>query len=276
MTVLDPPVVSADDRGFLLGDGLFETIRLYRGRPFRLAAHLRRLAEGAGRVGIDWPPDLEGRVERSVAGWGGDDGALRITLTRGGEGGVRPEEGAASRAAIRITPWRAEGRWYEEGLRAHAAGVVASGALTAGLKTLGYLERVQAVRTAVARGGDEALLSDERGALVEGSASNLLVVEEGRVLAPGPAQGALPGITREVVLARLRDDGFEVAERTVPRAEAHAAAEILLTSSLREVVPVVELDGRPVGEGCPGPVFRAAVEGLRARVAAELDLEGSG
>lgn len=272
MTHLDPRVVPADDRGFLLGDGLFETVRLYEGRPFRLEAHLRRLEGGADRLGMPLPGDLADRVGASIEAWDGTDGALRITCTSGTGAGLERPRDEPSRIAVQIRPWRASPEWWSRGLRAHTAGTVSAGALTSGLKCLGYVERIQALAVARDRGGDEAILRNEHGELVEGSASNLLTVEKETIVAPGPAQGALPGITRGIVLEILKEAGYRVEERGVLPGSVGRADEVLLTSSLREVVPVVALDEAPVGSGRPGPVFRTAIEGLRALVAAELGL----
>lgn len=278
MTLLDPSHIPSDDRGFLLGDGLFETVRLYRGRPFRLEAHLLRLEEGAERVGIPVPGDLRARVEAAVGKWGEGGGALRITLTRGtgagaaGQAGLDGHGAEVPGLAVQVRDWSPDPRWYAEGLRAHPAGVVAANALTAGLKSVGYLERIQALRVVGSRGGDEALVRNEGGELVGGSASNLLLVTGETVLAPGVGAGALPGITREVVLGVLRGKGLSVEERGVPPGALADASELLLTSSLREVVPVVRVASDPIGSGRPGPIFRAALLGLRDRVAAELGL----
>lgn len=274
MSLLDPPRVPADDRGFLLGDGLFETVRLYRGRPFRLDAHLDRLRAGAARLGIPVPGDLEERLDRALADLGEGEGALRITLSRGPGPGLGPPASPVPTLAVQIRPWAPDPGWYREGITARVVGRVAEGALTAGLKALGYLENVQALREARETGADEALLTDSRGRVVEGAASNLVALAEGRVLAPGPESGALPGITRGIVLELLRAEGREVEERAVSRTELSEAEEVLLTSSLREVVPVVRVDGRRVGAGRPGGLFRGVSEGLRRTVDGELDVGG--
>jgi len=273
VTFLDPESIPADDRGFLLGDGLFETVRLYRGRPFRLEAHLLRMERGAKSLGVAVPRDLRSRIARALEGWGGAHGALRITLTRGSGAGLHPPRGREPRIALQIREWRPDPRWWTHGLRAHPAGVVSAAALTAGLKSLGYLERIQALEIARSRGGEEAILSNEHGEFVEGSASNLLVVEGRTILAPGATAGALPGITREVVLGLLGKDGFLVEERGVSRPALARASEVLLTSSLREVVPVIRVGEEAVGSGEPGPTFRIALDGLRAQVASELGLQ---
>ena len=273
MTLLDPTAIPADDRAFLLGDGLFETVRLYRGRPFRLEAHLERLEEGAERLGIPVPGDLRGRVERALEEWDDREGALRITLSRGTGAGFAPAPGRDPLAAVQIREWRPDPRWWTEGFRAHLTGRVHTGALTAGIKGIGYLERIQALRDARTRGGDEAVLLNERGLAMGGSASNLLVVEGQWVAAPGPEAGALPGVTRGVVLEVLDGAGYRIREEGVEPDAFSRASEVLLTSSLREVVPVVRVGKDVVGSGAPGPVLMIALQGLRERVASELGLQ---
>jgi branched-chain amino acid aminotransferase len=278
VNLLDPPIIPSDDRGLLLGDGLFETVRLYRGRPFRLEAHLLRLEEGAGRVGIPVPDDLRARVSTALDGWGETDGALRITLTRGagkgpaGATGLHGDGGGTPTLVVQVREWRPDPRWYSEGLRARLAGRVTAGALTAGIKSLAYLERIQALRVAREQGADEALLRNGADGVVGGSASNILAVVGGTLLAPGVGEGALPGITREVVMGTLRERGFEVDETAIAPEDLAGASEILLTSSLRGVVPVVEVGGDRIGSGRPGRIFRTASLGLWDRVRAEVGI----
>ena len=274
MTLLDPPGIPADDRAFLLGDGLFETLRLYRGRPFRLTAHLERLEEGAERLGIPVPGDLRGRVDQALEDWGDREGALRVTVSRGAGAGLAPAPGREPLAAVQIREWRPEPRWWTEGFRAHLTGRVHAEALTAGIKGIGYLERIQALRDARARGFDEAILLNERGLAMGGSASNLLVVEGRSVTAPGAGAGALPGVTRRVVLEVLEGAGYRIREEGVEPEAFSQASEVLLTSSLREVVPVVRVGKEVVGSGVPGPVLLTTLRGLRERVASELGFQG--
>jgi branched-chain amino acid aminotransferase len=278
MSASDPPVVPADDRGLLLGDGLFETVPLYRGRPFRLEAHLARLEGGASRVGIPVPADLRERVRGAVARWKGRDGGLRITLTRGTGPGLAPPPPPSSRLVIGMLAAKAGEKESGgvRGLRAVIRGRLEERALVSGLKVLGMLERVQALRLARAGGADEALIRNSRDLLVEGSASNLLAVRGTVLIAPGPEQGALPGITREVLLGLAPSMGLAVAERGVAVAELEDLSEILLSSSLREVVPVIEVEGRPLGSGAPGPVFLEMARRFREIVEVELGLEGTG
>jgi branched-chain amino acid aminotransferase len=270
--VTDVPAEPPLDRGLLLGDGLFETLRLYRGRPFRLDAHLARLRDGAGRVGIPVPPDLNPRVDEVVRRWAGEDGALRILLTRGVGSGLAPPSRPVPTLRVWAEPLAVDAGLLRRGLRAVVRGFVHERALTAGLKTTGYLERIQAVREGHAAGAHEALLRNSAGRVVEGSASNLFWTLGSALLTPSVDEGALPGITRAVVLEVAERLGIPVRSGSPTPGELEASEEVFLSSSLRELAPIVEIEGRPVGPGRPGPVFRAVREGFRDVVVRELDL----
>jgi branched-subunit amino acid aminotransferase/4-amino-4-deoxychorismate lyase len=270
MTFLDPSSVPADDRGLLLGDGLFETIRLYRGRPFRLNRHLRRLRDGAGVIGIDVPEGIEGTIEATLQEWGRIDGALRITLTRGAGAGLLPSHSTEGRLLLLLRPLEPDRAVLPQGLRAVIRGRVDERALTIGLKALGYLERIQAVRLANEVGMEEALLQNSTGDLVEGAASNLFGVYEGVLIAPGVREGALPGITREVLLEEAKKMSISIEERGIPVEEVGRLSELFLSSSLREVAHLSEVEGVRIGSGAPGPIFRALSERYAAAVEGEV------
>jgi branched-chain amino acid aminotransferase len=271
---LDPSVVPAEDRGFLLGDGLFETVGVHGGVAFRLRAHLARLREGAARLGIPVPEGLEVRVRRALpVGW---DGALRITVSRGVGGTLDGIGAVGPTVAIRLAPgvpWRA-GAWEgpePAGLRAVLEGRLAEGAITAGIKGTAYHERIAALRRARERGADEALLRASSGKIVEATASNLIAVTgRGRLVSPGPGQGVLAGITRGVVLDEARADGFTVEERALAVGELGSIRELMLTSSIRGVAAVVEVEGRPVGDGVVGGAFFQLRNAYRRVVAREV------
>lgn len=267
--VLDPLTISAEDRAFLLGDGLFETIRVYRGRPFRLSAHLERLERGMDRIGLQLA-EIDFLRERlgEALSRGPDEAALRITVSRGVGGGPAGEGATNPTVAIRVIPVQRQTR----ALHAVLEGWIHEAALTAGLKITGYLERIVALRRARARGAHEALIRNSRGEVVEGSTSNVVGVDRtGVLLAPGAAQGVLSGITLGVVLGAARDAGIVVEERGIRPDEIPALRELFLTSSIRELAPVVEVEGDPVGSGEPGPVFIALRRAFREVVAAEVE-----
>lgn len=272
-----PGRISSGDRGFLLGDGLFETVRVYRGVPFHMSAHLDRLARGAEEVEIPLPPGMEDRIDSFLSqllhGHEGSgpprgEGVLRISVSRGedrrwdGEGGSAP-----ARLALRWIPLGRSPAWSGDPLTARLLGHIHHRALTATLKGLGYLERITALRRARAMGADEALVRNADGRIVGGSTSNLVgVTSRGALVSPGPAEGARPGVTRGVVLAAARGLGMPVEERGVEAAELGELVEIFLTSSVRELAPVGAVEGRPVGEGRPGPTFLRLRQAFRDEV----------
>ncbi len=280
----------SQDRGFLLGDGLFETVRLYRGRPFRLADHLARLEKSAKRIRIPYPGGVVERVQRALAeANSAGEGSLRITLTRGpGPGLLPPDPPMEPTLRVEVRPIHAapgtlpdgsgssgsggayESGFLESGLEARILGRVDETALTAGMKGIGYLERITALLLAREAGAQEALLRNGTGRVVSGSASNLFVVGEGGLQTPRVEDGVLPGITRQVVLELAGELGWGMELRAPEDAELLGADEIFLTSSLRELTPVVGVDGQTVGSGRPGPVFQALRSAFRGRVAREL------
>ena len=271
MRVLDPLTLPADDRGVLLGDGLFETVRLYGGRPFRLEAHLGRMEAAAELLGIAVPAELRGRIRSALDGWGEQDGALRVTLTRGTGRGLIPPDDPEPRLLLAIDSLPAPLPPEEViGLTGRTLGRVDENGLVSGLKVLGYAERIQALRLARGAGADEALLRNSLGELVEGSASNVIAVRERRIVSPGRVSGALPGITRSVMIEIAAAAGLDVEERGLAPEELDGLDELILTSSLRELAPVVEVNGRPIGSGTPGEIFLSLLGAFRETVSREL------
>jgi branched-chain amino acid aminotransferase len=274
------------DRGLLLGDGLFETVLLRNGRPFRLGRHLARLEEGASRVGIPVPDDLEGRIDetlrrarRRVDTPASEDAprweALRITLTRGPGDGLIPPEDPAPGLYLRVRTIRRAPPAERPGISAVTAGRVDERALSNALKSTGYLERILAHREARRQGADEAILLNSRDRMVEGSASNLFRVREGVLYTPGCREGALPGVTRAVLLELAASMGIPLGEGPAAPTpeEAYTDCELFLSSSIRGPIALVRLDGTPIGpterEGRPGPVFSRLAEALERLIESE-------
>jgi branched-subunit amino acid aminotransferase/4-amino-4-deoxychorismate lyase len=276
--------VPVEDRGFLLGDGLFETMRARGGAVFRLGEHLARLRSGASRIGLAAPGGVEravadvveaaGRaahgpatvappgVERAVAevvaaaGRAVPDLAVRLTLTRGPGGpGLEPGRDAEPTLAVSARPLRIASGRRDAGLSLRTSTHrLSSRSITAGLKALGYLPNLLARAQARAAGADDALLLDDRGLVSEASAANLFWLTPGGTLrTPAASCPILPGITRAAVLEIASPRSLAVEEGEWRPEELAAAAEAFATSSLRGVVPVTALDGLPIGAGGPGP-----------------------
>lgn len=273
----DAAHVSALDRGLTLADGVFETMRVYGGTVFRLDRHLARLGGALAALEIPPTPGAGDAVLAAVAeAAAGDarlrDAAVRLTVTRGPGGGVAPPAASgAPTVVVAVLPLPDfPARLYAEGLAAHvASGRRNERAMTAGLKTLAYTDAVAAMLEARRAGADEVLFLDTEGHCSEASASNLFAVAGGALVTPPTSCGALPGITRAAVLELADALGIPAAERAFGPDALLAADEAFLTSSLRELAPLVRVGGRPIGRGAPGPVTRALAAAFAALVRRE-------
>ncbi|WP_029009652.1 aminotransferase class IV [Azospirillum halopraeferens] len=241
------------DRGFTLGDGLFETLRVAGGRVCHGDRHLARLSAGARVLDLPVPygPDaLAAAMAALIAARGLEDGVLRLTLSRGtGARGVPPPPDPHPTVLITAAPLPPPGG----PMRAVIATVTRRNEHSplSRLKTLNYLDSVLARQEAARRGADEALLLNTAGRLAESSVANLFVVLEGRTVTPPVADGALPGIRRALLLERGHAE-----ERSLTPDDLARAGEAFLANSLG-LRPLVAVDGRPVGNGAPGPVWAA-------------------
>lgn len=263
----DDAKVSVYDRGFLYGDAVFEVLRTYGGRPFVLGEHLARLRRSAERVLIRLPVDeatLGAEVEAVIAAAradGAGEAYVRIVVTRGrGPLSLDPDTASHPLRVVLVEPVTPPPR--DTYLRGVALALVATrravdDTAAAGAKVGNYLSNLLALHEAKARGAQEALIVDARGHVVEGASSNVFVVTAGRVATPPESAGILAGITRAHVLAAARDVGIPVDERALLPDDVFGADEVFITSSIRELVPVVRVDGRLIGTGAPGPVARA-------------------
>jgi branched-chain amino acid aminotransferase len=251
--------VSVFDHGLLYGDGLFETLRVYGGRFFRLEAHLARLEDGARQLDLPLPwtrSYLAEALRGTVTANGIHDGAIRLTVTRG-EGTPVPDPGVCDRPAFFITArvWSPPGEAeFEAGVSVCLAGRHPQVHIP-GIKTLSFLPFQEARRVARCRGFDEGLLTGET-CVLEGSTSNLFLVVDGELRTPGLDSGCLPGITRAAVLELAREQGVPCRECPVDQDLLRTCEEIFLTNSLQEILPVVRFEDRIVGGGTPGPLTR--------------------
>ena len=277
--------VSVFDRGFLYGDSVYEVIRTCGGRPFELSAHLARLGRSAQRIGLAprWDaPRIAAEVERTLRASAGEDPPdpeaapwnvgeryLRVIMTRGaGELGLDPGLAVDPRAIVIVTPLRGPpARAYREGVKLAVAGVrhPPPGATDPSAKTGARVDYVLAVRDARAAGAHEALLLDEGGHVTEGASSNVFAVRGGRLLTPPPAAGILEGVTRGVVLGLSRELGMPTEEVSLRPEDLEAADEVFITSTVREILPVVRLGDRTAGGGRPGPVTARLHAAFRRR-----------
>jgi branched-chain amino acid aminotransferase len=248
--------IAPSDHGFLVGDGVFETLRSYDGVPFAVREHATRLAAGALVLGIEAPPPerFEEAVRAVLEANALADARIRATLTSGpGPPGLARGPGPPTLlvSARPLVPWPPTSSAIVAGTVRHDE----SGPLAA-VKTIGLADSVMALREARERGADEALLLNTAGEIVEATTANVFIVLDGRVETPPPGSGCLLGITREHVIALSREVGTPAVQPPIRPLALKAADEIFLTSSTREIQPVVQLDSEPVGNGEPGPVTR--------------------
>jgi D-amino acid aminotransferase len=271
--------VSALDRGLLHGDGLYDTWRTYGGEPFAVAAHLRRLAAAARVLGLPapGPADVWARRARTIVRRNGlRDATIRLTVTRGAAGDtLLPDR------RVRVTHLLTVRRLPAD-LAAQQAGGIAAVLLPfprdvaapwAALKLLGHPSAIVGRRLAMRRGAREGLYVAARGEVTEGTTSNVFLVERGTLVTPPATGGVLGGVTRDLVLRLARRAGLRVREESIPVARVRRAAEVFVTSSTVEILPVVRLDGRRVDGGTPGPVTTALQQRYRAAVAAAVGRE---
>lgn len=253
--------VSVCDHGVLYGDGVFEGIRVYAGRVFRLSDHLRRLAHSAAYIGLELPYPLEriGEiVEETVAAHGTDEAYIRLVVTRGvGELGVDPLSCHAPALFCIVA-----------GIRLYSPDALAAGinlvttsvrkpppdVLNPEVKSLNYLNSVMAKREARLRGADEGLVLNLQGKVAEASVANVFAWVDGELVTPPTIDGALPGITRATVLEAARELGLRHTVRSIGHAELMRADEVFLTGSGARLVPVARLDTAAIGNG-KRPVF---------------------
>jgi branched-chain amino acid aminotransferase len=255
--------VPASDHGFLVGDGVFETLRVYRGVPYALDEHLARLRDSMETMRLAAQPSaqLEEAAHAVLSANELTEARMRITVTSGtGPAGLARGPGPPTVlvVALPMAPWPPTSTAIVSRLRRDEHGPLA------GVKTTALAESVIAFAEAREAGADEALFLNLAGDLCEATTANVFVVRDGVAATPPLASGCLAGITRAHVL------GLGAVERVLSREDLAHADEAFLTSSTREIQPLVAIDGRPVGSGQPGPVTAQLAADYSALVAARL------
>lgn len=251
--------VSALDRGFLYGDSVYEVVRTYGGVPFALEEHLDRLARSAARLSLRLPAraDIVTEMERTLAGAGHADAYCRIVVTRG-SGPITLDPTTASAPLLVVLVKKHEPppeRTYERGIRVAIPQIrrTSPRSLDPAIKSGNYLNSVLALGEARALGCDDALMLDGEGHVTEATSSNVFVARDRALVTPALEFGLLAGVTRGLLIGLLARDGIACAERALTVREVTEADEVMLTSTLREVQPVVEVAGQRIGDGVPGP-----------------------
>lgn len=272
--------VSVFDRGFLYGDSVFEVFRTYGGVPFAEREHLERLSRSAELLMIPMPVSLDvlsAEIREVLRAAGEGDWYVRVVITRGtGPLTYDPSTATKPLRVILVAPLvLPPAVSYERGIAVCLlrASRPTDDERASGAKASNYLANLLAVHEAKQRGAQEALMLGRRGQLLEGASSNVFVVKDGKVRTPEPEPGILIGITRATVLRAAAAEGISIEETEVRPEDLYEADEAFITSSIREIMPVVVADGRTIGSGTPGPItqrLRAAyLRAVRAATGSE-------
>lgn len=267
----DKATVSVYDHGLLYGDGVFEGIRLYHGKVFKHREHIDRLYESARVLLLEMPmakEDLMKSVEETCKANGLTNGYIRLVVTRGPGGlGIDPKKCSKVNviiiaATIQLYPEEL----YQTGINVVSAATPrnASEALNPRVKSLNYLNNIMAKIEANNAGVPEVIMMNSYGRVCEGSADNLFIIKNGVIKTPDVTEGILEGITRNAIIDIAREAKFEVQECQLQRYDCYAADEFFLTGTGAELIPVVKYDGRVIGDGKPGPIFKMLRERFQA------------
>lgn len=262
--------VSVFDHGLLYGDGVFEGIRAYHGRVFKLKEHIDRLYDSARAIGLTIPlskAEMTEVVLETCRRNGLTDCYIRLVVTRGtGDLGLDPRNCGRPNViniASNISLYPPE--LYEKGL---TLGTVATRrnipeGVNPRIKSLNYLNNIMAKMEAVRQGLPEAVLLNEQGYVAECTGDNIFIVKNGVLKTPAPFIGLLEGVTRNAVIELAKKNGIPVEETVLTRYDLYVADECFLTGTAAELIPAVEIDGRMIGDGKPGPVFKRLLNEFR-------------
>lgn len=263
--------ISVFDHGLLYGDGIFEGIRFYSGRVFRLEEHIARLFLSARAILLKMPwseQEVCDIVCDTIRANGLTDGYVRLVVTRGSGGlGLNPylcETPSMFCIANTIQLYPEE--YYTNGLELITCSTrrPTHATLSPQVKSLNYLNNVMAKIECVKAGVMEGLMLNEAGTVAECTGDTVFIVKNGVVVTPKISDGALDGITRAVIFDLCEQVGLEILEDTLTRYDVYTADECFLTGTAAEVIPVVNVDDRPIGDGVPGPVFHELLAAFRA------------
>jgi branched-chain amino acid aminotransferase len=255
--------ISVFDHGLLYGDGVFEGIRVYGGKLFELEAHIKRLYQSAKAIRLNIPMSqskLANAVEKTVEANGVIDVYVRLVVTRGvGDLGLNPltcESGSIFIIADNIQLYPEE--LYETGMKVISATTVRNHplAIPPQTKSLNYLNNILAKIEALDANVPEAIMYNHEGYVAEATGDNVFIVRNGVIYVPPVEAGALEGITRAVVIRLAKKENIEVVEKNLTRFDLYICDEFFLTGTAAEVIGVVEIDGRVIGDGSPGPITK--------------------
>ena len=255
--------ISVFDHGLLYGDGVFEGIRVYNSRVFELDAHIRRLYDSAKAIRLEIPmsrSELISAVEKTVEANGVIDGYIRLLVTRGvGTLGLNPficEDSRLIIIADNIQLYPEE--LYEKGMKVISATTVRNHplAIPPQVKSLNYLNNILAKIEALDYEVPEAIMYNHEGYVAEATGDNVFIVRDGVIYTPPAEAGSLEGVTRGVVIRLAKEENFEVVEKNLTRSDLYVCDEFFLTGTAAEVIGIVGIDGRVIGDGKPGPITK--------------------
>jgi len=255
--------ISVFDHGLLYGDGVFEGIRVYDGRIFEMNAHIKRLYESAKAIRLSIKisqSELADAMQKTVEANGIINGYIRLVVTRGdGTLGLNPfvcKNSCIFIIADKIQLYPEE--LYEKGMKIISATTVRNHplAIPPQAKSLNYLNNILAKIEALDNNVPEAIMYNHEGFVAEATGDNVFIVKDGVVYAPPAEAGALGGITREVVIRLAQEENIRVVEKNLTRFDLYVCDEFFLTGTAAEVIGIVEIDGRVIGDGKPGPVTK--------------------
>jgi branched-chain amino acid aminotransferase len=262
--------ISVFDHGLLYGDGVFEGIRFYQGRVFRLEEHIARLWNSAKGIALEIPisaSEVTAATLETIRQNDLHDGYIRLLVTRGiGSLGLSPEScRRPSIIIIAATIALYPSALYEKGLTMVTCATrrIGPAALSPRIKSLNYLNNVLAKIEAQQAGAAEGVMLNEQGYVAECTGDNLFILKDGRLYTPPINAGILEGVTRRVAIELAGKNGLVVEERDLTRYDVVTADECFLTGTAAEIIAAVELDRRPIGTGQPGPVTLKLIEEFR-------------
>ncbi|MDI9610837.1 MAG: branched-chain-amino-acid transaminase [Archaeoglobales archaeon] len=258
--------ISVFDHGFLYGDGVFEGIRAYDGKVFRLREHIDRLYDSARAINLEIPlskEEFEKIIIETLRRNNLRDAYIRPIVSRGiGDLGLDPRKCKKPTVIVITKPWgKLYGDLYSKGLKAITVAIRRNSfdALPPNIKSLNYLNNVLAKIEANVKGGDEAIFLDRNGYISEGSGDNIFVVKKSKITTP-PTINNLRGITRDVVIEIINRLGIPFSEANLGLYDLYTADEVFVTGTAAEVAPIVEIDGRIIGDGKPGKITKRIME----------------
>lgn len=271
----DDAKISVFDHGLLYGDGVFEGIRVYHGKVFRLREHIARLYDSAKAIDLKIPAEekeMESAVVEAVRENNAQNGYIRLIVTRG-QGSLGLDPASCDRATVIIIVGGIQlypEEYYQKGIRIVTASTrrVPSECLDPRIKSLNYLNNIMAKTEARRAGALEAVMLNTQGYVAECTADNIFIVRSGGLITPHPSQGALDGITRRTVQELAKKNGISCVEASLTQYDLYTADECFITGTGAEVMPVIGIDERMIGDGKPGPLTLRLMEAYRGLVAA--------